>query len=683
MYKIGARTAIIISSVFLVLLFLTVPMAEAEVRPGQSNPVMNPNRWTLFRDDEVVLFIENLDKDSQNLLSYSMSPTSADLTSWDTEQFTGNIDHKIYPYDNDHFDIATGRVTNIEKDQIVRVYLDSDNFVVLEVLDNHHNVVWEKAWWDDSKTSIVRVAVGDMDRKYDDDGNFHDEIAVATLTPNASIGSTSGTKIKIEILNYRMTTIGHEDSGYDYENQEDMTIHLEMGDFDGDDLLELAVIRTGHESEKFSVRGYYYENDDLYSVREEATCDSYGYDVVMPVSDSAVGDFNGDGRDDLAFFDGISLHLLQADENMQFSVVKVEANVAPSSSGGRMVSGLFYMDPDNGYGINRRQLAIATSSSRDKGENTQSFLYVNWYLIEDNFDIITKDFIGIHGDEDDHSFNGFDLAAGNFIGHQNDNTSPIMQLAFSYIEYSPVQKNGAMIIEPAKEEAKVNILKIIDNKNLEIIHTITDTLYETNSLHDRPKFITSVAALDLDGNTYRLGAPSRLTVENFIAMTAILQEPPKHVDYLPAEVGEWEGDWKVINVSAYPDHYVAFESTSETEMDSETTCTTDHVYGGSLAVSGSSSWEVGIMFMSGAVTVADKFKTRYDYETHKKEYESEYHKESISISSETSGDDILYGSYQTIDIWRYRILGKKTENGKNLYQDIVMPGSRRVFVGGG
>jgi hypothetical protein len=194
---------------------------------------------------------------------------------------------------------------------------------------------------------------------------------------------------------------------------------------------------------------------------------------------------------------------------------------------------------------------------------------------------------------------------------------------------------------------------------------------------------TNVLAYDRDGDTYRLGPPVHIVVDNVIGLDCLLQEPPKHADFLPEDPLNWTGAWSMLNISYYAQIHMAFEDESDQTVQTTATATTDRSIGGSVAVSAEGSTSVNAFLMKGAVTVAADAEVSYDYEQHKASWNSQYSSRSTSVTMETDDDDILYGKLQLIDIWRYPVYGAKTDDGLNVFQDIVLPGPVLKFNGGG
>ena len=271
------------------------------------------------------------------------------------------------------------------------------------------------------------------------------------------------------------------------------------------------------------------------------------------------------------------------------------------------------------------------------------------------------------------------LSAGNFVGHQGENKSPLMDIAISYPETFC-----------DKEDMWHNCISWARVPKLEILTPSLENKYTwTGSKHSQNCIMpTAVVAYDKDGDTYRLGPPAHITIENLIGLDYVIQEPPKHVDYLPKNPDDPENEWKwdVINVSARPDFYVEFKDKQEKTVATKTTATSSWDIGGSAELDVKGTVEAGVGDIAKVSSSKElKIKIGYDYASSKSRYNSDYHSRSVSYASQTNEDDYLHGKIQLMDIWRYPIYGCKTtdENNPHGFQEIILPGPKSTFGSGG
>jgi len=118
---------------------------------------------------------------------------------------------------------------------------------------------------------------------------------------------------------------------------------------------------------------------------------------------------------------------------------------------------------------------------------------------------------------------------------------------------------------------------------------------------------TTISAADGDGDTYRLGgSPAHIEMDHVVRLDRIIQEPPKHVDYLPTNPDDPEEQWtwEVINVSGYSDFVSTFHLASTNTLTTETTSTSSLTIGGSVEADAKATVTAGDMDIDG-VSVSD------------------------------------------------------------------------------
>jgi hypothetical protein len=177
-----------------------------------------------------------------------------------------------------------------------------------------------------------------------------------------------------------------------------------------------------------------------------------------------------------------------------------------------------------------------------------------------------------------------------------------------------------------------------------------------------------------------------LTIENLINLDYIIQEPPKHVDYLPLNPADPNSEWDVINVSAKSNFNVEFGKTQETTVRSTSTDTSSHSIGGSAELDVKYTRSSGSEAIAKVTTTVEvDAKLSYDYESSKSEWNSSYGSRKISFTSTTDKDDLVAGKMQLFDIWRYPVIGYYTSDPDTPYRmyEVILPGPIFDFGGGG
>ncbi len=627
-------------------------------RPGEKNP-MTPNRNSLFCDDELLMLVGY---PGDHKVDYtSLVPTNADLSEWSAETHAHTFLGSEYGLINNnapHWAAASGRITNALHDQVAYAFYRPDGKVQVELWDYPDRLAHYVTLEGTTGTyQYVDIAVGDLDLVVDDNGYYHDEIVVAR---------TTGDSVQVDVLDQNLHSLA---SASVPANRRAHSVAVAIGDFDSGENLEFAVAQMG-ESTEYQI--------DLFRCLKKATTYTKNIECGCKCIDMAAGDFNGDGTDEIAVFAGgdecgcyCYFHFLDVDQDLKLQLKQTwTPGLAPSRLG--IVSGLFKYDPDDpdGYGITRRQVAAYAREG----------FYIYYYTIYLDNDLKPHrmGFKQVSVDQDQADV-PIGLSAGNFVGHQGENTSPLMDIETSYPETFC-----------DKEDEWHDCISWARVPKLEILTPSLENKYTwTGSKHD-PQCIVpmAVVAYDKDGDTYRLGPPAHITIEDLIGLDYVVQEPPKHVDYLPKNPDDPEDEWNwdVINVSAQPEFYVEFKDEQEQTVATKTTATSSWDIGGSaeLDVKGTVSAGVGDIEKASFSAESDT-KIGYDYNSSKSKYNSDYHSRSVSYTSQTNEDDYLHGKIQLIDIWRYPVYGYDTgdPNNPHGFQEIILPGPKVTFGSGG
>jgi hypothetical protein len=399
----------------------------------------------------------------------------------------------------------------------------------------------------------VDVAVGDLDKAVDDNGMYHDEIVVARTYQSAD--GKSG--FAIDVLDKDLNTIG---SDAFYSGAPQSLVAVAIGDFDGDGYLEVAAGMTYHTAATgVQVRLYRFaRNQDgslVTPLQLQHVSDYSSPAEAAPFRgfDMTVGDFDGDGKDEIYFVTtarvdnpiipqtGLNHSILKADQDLKLTRFYYQLDTPAEFivlGQLRTQSGLFKFDPPNGWTMNRRQIVtcfIGGDPFYDgRGPNNQ--IWCEFYAFSakptGGFDRVstTERSVGAYL-KGTTFYTDMDLAVGNYIGHGlfKNQTSPLMYPVVAYSESRPghpyVKYTGAKVFA-------------IPGQTHFVAGDVFSHVPASNGSGTEPIMPVVATALDGDGDTWRLGPPMHLTIENLINLDYIIQEPPKHVDYLPLKPGD-------------------------------------------------------------------------------------------------------------------------------------------------
>jgi hypothetical protein len=661
-------------------------------RPGENNP-LNMAHPYVFRDDELFLFTGY--SMTQNSRNHFFLPQRDDLSEW-SQSVVDDGSMVASSSRFRHIAAAAGRLNSLKSDAVVYAFFDEQNFCGIKKYESA-----EDRWYgpvpstcrypSPSSTRSVDVAVADLDLAFDQEGRSHDEVVIAHYYYN----SDSEQGVFVDVLGADLKDSISWDSVNLWPESRGGIVGVSIGDFNGDKHSEIAlgIALTDQAKRRIII----YELPDTSSQSLKILSDTtFTQKAAVQCAlnknnafEMTAGDFDRDGKDEIFLASSIS----PCQDNvslLDMSVLSFDEKATPSvawwGTAGlegyipdgllRVESGLFRFDPDTGWVLNRPQVALChvLEHSWDTSVN-----WIECRIYELGIDLaasLASLFNFSPSMSTNEWFSGLDITIGNFIGQGQDGKaeSPLMQLAVSY--------TSNYMDEVGRNHKKKHGLRIFPKpmSNHSIFYR-WDGSWVDYDPQSEPFMPTAIAAADIDGNTYRLGAPIHIVVEDLLGLDYIIQEPPKHVDYLPIDEDVPDGPWDVINVSALSGFNVEFMDSNLKTFETKSTDTTNHKIGAGLEFGPNNSLlkELAPCEMDADVKVS------YDYESSKSEWNSQYSERTTAFTSKTEKDDFLAGKIQLIDIWRYPVLGYDTGDTtrKQAFKEIFLPGPKSPFSGGG
>lgn len=527
-------------------------------------------------------------------------------------------------------------------------------------------------WW----SSPFDLAAGDLDRAMDSDGELHDELVIAVEAGDHGI-DPPGYPV-IHVLDYAgnptdpvetVYELPHDDAHarnrlkyFEDENGAEPrgTLVAETFDAGGDGARLIATLHSTYDGSP---------NHDVFVVNVlEYTppSGSAGSGKITPVgsfmldsysdsgsyrytADLAAGDFDGDGKEELAVFyvvdDKSHLVVLAATPGQGVQTLSEWTNDTLSArtiERMELVSGLFYFDPDSGFDMGRRQLALGFYDRNAQVVRMKVFRLDGACRVALERDIYQAPAT---------TTPTFGFAAGNFAGSQAQPTDPIWSLALGY-GYGEDQ-----------DEYHVQLIDPWANQQTDIVRQAWDT-----------EIPPVLLAFDRDGDSLYLGAPVTFQVDKPRQLLSSLEQPPQHLDYLPNQTGANSAG--LFNVSRDRDFKLTFSETASSTLRSDQSSAFSWTAGGSVHASASATLSEKIPVIEKA-SLKGTAAAGVDYVHSNSSTSSAGNASQVTVQMSESpvADDALYLIMKPYEIWRYRLYGAETTdpNTPYAYYEVFKP----------
>lgn len=699
----------------------TLPVTESEV--GSTNP-LGASDTDMFRDDE--LNIWGATRDAGNARFFPGAPTRDDLTAWDFNFAANGIAWDLptgWDYrggqtldDSDKSDysypmmaIAYGRVTDPEHDQAIVAGLDANPFGNVDIqvrsADDPGTVVksaqlkYSLYWSIDG----IDVAVGDLDRVVDENGYFHDEIVVI-WGPMDTFG---GCNVQMVILDYNLNQIASV-------GMPGCTGHVAttIGDFDADGELEFAGVSNDLGGEVYGKPGapglwgqvcnLIFDSPGHWHVSCLAALNA-GNPDGFPSVDAAAGNIFALDNEHLIIatsprvassvdYFRITVLGLDKDENYQtLDWWNMWTSKDPNISGTgsipgvhevRVGTGLFLFNPDKGYEFGYRQIATAALGVSSGNQTADVWFWDRIRSAENPVGrVLAKGHTSISGKHTAKT----SLAVGNFVGHgtTGESDDPTMQAAVTYLHTT-----SDNLADATKVTQRSAVWKLVPPPTGSTTWSTTQAWsYSMPTNHGFDGYDPIVVTEDYDGDSWRLGIPIHIVISSAPSYQSLLEEPPRHVDYLPVNPDNPAAGYEVINISGYKDFKIELKKSGSESISSEKTDSTAWSIGSGVDLSFDYSATVKTMFGAEKITTSFSAETKidYSYEQTVKDITSKLGHASLTWTNSTDTDDQLDVVVQDTDIWRYPIIGFETNDPNNPigYYEVTIPGSSYDTQDGG
>jgi len=571
-------------------------------------------------------------------------------------------------------------------------------------------------------TDFIAIAQGDLDHVVGADGNYHNQVVVVRASGQSTAGGITYIGYNIDVLNYGSGDVASPDITNSYFVDigpefninpgsianvlpVDNIVGVAVGDFEGDGREEIAVAALGHGT----VYLYTYRYRTVNGVHSLTQISSRfwttqgfapaGLPMVGTLS-LVAGDFDGDGADEVAlgyakwglypsntsygtFGIGTLIFKYNRDtpelKNSSFSLTAARPHDKSFAYEFRprvqLAPGQFLFQPPD-FVFGRRQLAIAWNDSGLQYSSFEGPRELHVAAVTMSTDLSSESLLG-------NVFNintyypaprqVYSMAVGGFQGVNTPTTNvnstkgaPISSLAVGYWLGAPGSTTTAF---------QVRTFQVLASGPSEIDQTSVNVPMAIDETARLP-----LVAYDLQGKSLYLGSPAHLTVHGAARTDEILQEPPKHV--------YWdENTEQVINLTRTDGNNVHLYNSTTSSLATSSIDESSRNTGGSIAASAGLTVgykkNLGIASTSTELSADVTARGDYDYKEHEEEYNSGYNTRTFSSMSSTDHDDYLRGETQLFDVWRYRAYGAPPQGETNTFYEMVLPGPKVSFSGGG
>lgn len=655
----------------------TAKAKAGQAAPGTTDPQGAPETHMMFRDDEV-FYPTVFDTGSNWQMTYHSDYPDATLA------ITNSLGSG---YEGTSFEVYAkrGRVSRQDRDQVVWVSREDNGSspdMNVYLVDNEFTFISQfsglaprVAGYGD----FIGVATGDLDKIADTNGQNHDEVVVAYASPNQSGGyAVNLHAINVTNAGYGSTTcettvtLSHGITSLNGITPVDNVLDVAIGDFNGDGMNEIAVaqIQDDH-TVVVTTFTYHFDGQSTCSLTEQhVTVNDISPDKVLGSLQVDAGDTDGNGMADLVVAFSIQDNTNQAGNGVDLQLFDGSPDLNLPVGNGNVfdVSGVSTLRVQVATGLFIFNPGLGYDFNRRQ-------ILLGWNSAADTISTQVLDW-----DNALHTFAAIGAQA-NFSPYYTDLRWSIAAGSFKGVLAPTDPRWSAAFYGRNTQQSNPG--------GSYFLYDVTNPggaqRHDTSTVQNADSRLPIVAEDD-DGNSLFLGAPIHVTAENTLSTDYILYEPPKHVFYNLSTNNNWLPG-QIVNLSGDPGYNVSLVKNNTTVIGTSDTQQTDWTVGTSDKGSASATVSEGANFGILKAESEQKFKVQdqfsYNYNHQSKTAGSSYSTKSVTYSTETSADDALGGSIQDLDIWRYRIFGVPASDLNNNagYYEFVIPSKQVKFIG--
>lgn len=326
----------------------------------------------------------------------------------------------------------------------------------------------------------------------------------------------------------------------------------------------------------------------------------------------------------------------------------------------QLVSGLFKMDPANGYTFSRRELAAVWTYPEycvDGGAKSGCFSALGKYTFPTQYQF-SYGFFSVAPDSNSvpqlqsydsgivqqagsaRAVHGWDITAGAFRGNAvlASADPPVWSLAIGAWYDSDMVYLSVLEKQPAV--GVTGPIGFYGIQSYAVAHASTNT--------DR----LAVVNYDPDGEAAYLGAPMHFTTQ-ITAPVRILEEPPKHTAWL---------NNSIVNLSRNDGFSTSLTSATGSTMTSSTQASASSTFSKAQAVTASLQAKTDLAIAQNKFSFSDTAKFQQSDNQVRSNFNSSASSSNFTDVAQAISDDYLDFQSQILDVWRYRVYGVTGEN---------------------
>ncbi len=250
---------------------------------------------------------------------------------------------------------------------------------------------------------------------------------------------------------------------------------------------------------------------------------------------------------------------------------------------------------------------------------------------------------------------GRDIALGNFDHMQQSTADPTKKERNPDLQIAMI----ALRVNPQNQQIGTVGVGIFDvSEDFSTITTTSYTALDQSYFGGNTVLEASIAAGDLQGRSFRLGAGYKITVDH-VQPSVVLAAPPMHADYVnPANATAPA----VLNLSVAPGGFKSgYEQTDSTDASVTQTGTTSSSFSGEEKISGSFAFgEVGSDGeIESGVEIKDSFTAKQDIKTSTDTINGAFNDQEVDVSQNTGLSDVVWFKDTSFYLYVYPVIGQK------------------------